>query len=470
MTTNPEIRTRFAPSPTGYLHIGGARTALYNYLWAKKHGGKFILRIEDTDAERSTPEAIEAILQGMSWLGLQHDEGPFYQTKRFELYNQHVDKLVAMGKAYPCFCTSEELQKKRASAQAAKVKYRYDKSCWNLSAAERSEKIKSGATYCIRFYSSDEGTVVVEDLIKGRVEIAAIEMDDLIIRRTDGHPTYNFCVVVDDALMGITHVIRGDDHFNNAFRQVQMYEAMGFEVPKFAHCSMINGPDGKKLSKRHGATSVMAYREMGYLPQALLNYLVRLGWSYKDQEIFSTAEMTDLFDIHSVSSSCAIFDMKKLDWLNGHYIRESDPKNLAPLVEEFLIAKGATDIDETLLLKCIAVSLAKVKTIREMADFLDFVFMDKPVEEDAIAKVLDENARKNLSLVQEALSKQNDFSHEALKGVFDELVAQSGLKMGLLANPARVALSGRKISPGLFDLLEIFGKEKSLRLLEKYLG
>lgn len=466
MTT--QTRTRFAPSPTGYLHIGGARTALYNYLLAKKHHGVFILRIEDTDSERSTPEAIEAILQGMSWLGLKHDEGPFYQTKRYDLYNQHIDKLVAADKAYPCFCTSDDLQKKRTLAQATKVKYRYDRTCWNLSSEERLQKIKSGIPYCIRFFSTDEGTVVVDDLIKGRVEISAMEMDDLIIRRTDGHPTYNFCVVVDDALMGVSQVIRGDDHFNNAFRQVQMYEALGYSVPQFAHCSMINGPDGKKLSKRHGATSVMAYREMGYLPQALLNYLVRLGWSHKDQEIFSMAEMIELFDINSVSSSCAIFDMQKLDWLNGHYIRESNARELVPLIKEFLVAKGVTEINEAVLLRCVQVSQAKVKTLKEMADFVDLFFMDVPVEEEVVAKVLDESARKNLKLVRDRLLTQTDFTHDALKVTFDELVAQTGLKMGLLANPVRVALSGRKISPGVFDLLEIFGKERSLEKLKRY--
>lgn len=463
------IRTRFAPSPTGYLHIGGARTALYNYLLAKKHKGIFILRIEDTDAERSTPEAIEAILQGMNWLGLAHDEGPYYQTKRYDLYDQHIDKLLRENKAYPCFCTAEDLQKKREAAQRNKVKYKYDRSCWKLSPAERQDKIKAGLPACVRFLSNDDGSVVVDDLIKGRVEIAAAEMDDLIIRRTDGHPTYNFCVVVDDALMGITHVIRGDDHFNNAFRQAQMYEALGYPVPAFAHCSMINGPDGKKLSKRHGATSVMAYRDMGYLPEALLNYLVRLGWSHKDQEIFSMQEMIELFDINAVSSSCAIFDMQKLGWLNGHYIRESSAEKLAPLVKEFLLKKGAQNIDEALLLKCVDFSRSKVKTLVEMAEFIDFIFMDCPADSDALAKAIDDNARLAVRDVCVALAAQNDFSHDALKATFDALVTQSGRKMGQIANPVRVALSGRKVSPGVFDLLEIFGKEKSLKILKKFL-
>lgn len=467
---DPQIRTRFAPSPTGYLHIGGARTALYNYLLAKKHGGVFILRIEDTDAERSTPDAIQAILDGMTWLGLAHEEGPFYQTKRYGIYNEHVDKLVATNRAYPCFCTAEDLQKKRAAAQTAKIKYRYDRSCWNLSADERQKKIVAGTSHCIRFFSTDEGTVVVDDLIKGRVEIAAAEMDDLIIRRTDGHPTYNFCVVVDDALMGITHVIRGDDHFNNTFRQTQMYDALGFPVPKFAHCSMINGSDGKKLSKRHGATSVIAYRDMGYLPQALLNYLVKLGWAHKDQEIFSMQEMIELFDINAVSSSCAIFDMQKLDWLNGHYIREAAPEKLAPLVKEFLLRRGAQNIDDGLLIKCVGFSRSKVKTLVEMADFIDFIFMDCPVDNAALAQAIDDNARRAIRHVCDTLAKQNDFTHDALKTTFDALVTQTGLKMGQLANPVRVALSGRKVSPGVFDLLEVFGKEKSLQLLIKHKG
>lgn len=464
-----EVRTRFAPSPTGYLHIGGARTALYCYLLAKKHRGKFILRIEDTDRERSTDEAIQAILDGMTWLGLKWDEGPFFQTKRFDIYNAEIDKLVVAGKAYPCFCTAETLEAKRKKAVAEKSKYKYDRTCHKLSPEERQKKIADGVPHCIRFYSTDVGTIRIDDKIKGEVLIAARELDDLIIRRTDGGPTYNFTVVVDDALMGITHVIRGDDHLNNTPRQFQMYEAMGYPLPVFAHCSMIMGADKKKLSKRHGATSVMAYRDMGYLPQALLNYLVRLGWSYKDQEIFSMDEMIEHFNLESVNSSSAIFDTTKLDWLNGHYIRAAKPEDLAPEVRRFLESRGAQNIDEAKLIRAVMAGQDKVKTLVEMAEFIELVFKDVPAEEAAIAKTVNDAARPVLKRVVEELEKLPTLTHDTIHGVFEKIMAEFSVGLGKVANPVRVALSGKQISPGAYDLIELFGKDESLKRLRRYL-
>jgi glutamyl-tRNA synthetase len=470
--TEKVVRTRFAPSPTGYLHIGGGRTALYNYLFAKHHGGEFILRIEDTDRERSTDEAVQAILDGMSWLGLTADEGPFFQTKRFDLYNEYVDKLVKEGKAYPAFETPEELTAARDEAIKNKVKYKYNRASLKLNPDEVKQKVKAGEPHCIRFKSPDEGDILIKDLIKGEVRVAASELDDLIIRRTDGSPTYNFTVVVDDALMKITHVIRGDDHLNNTPRQIQLYQALGFDVPQFAHCSMILGSDGKKMSKRHGATGVMSYREMGYLPKALRNYLVRLGWSYEDQEIFTMDEMIKLFDFSRVSSSAAIFDTVKLDWLNGHYIRESEPEDLVTEVRWHLVNQGVSEeaLDPKKLLQCIEVSLTKVKTLKEMAEFFLFVFKDVENDQKTIDKVVNETSKPLIKRVYELLQDVPDVSdHDAVKSVFEAVMKEFDVGMGKVANPVRVCLSGQKISPGAFDLLKIFGKEESLQRIKNHL-
>jgi len=466
-TNQNPVRVRFAPSPTGYLHVGGARTALYNYLLAQKTGGTFVLRIEDTDLERSTPESIQAILDGMNWLGLKWNEGPFYQTKRFDLYNEHIDKLVKDGKAYPCFCTAEDLTVKRQADQAAKIKYRYDRTCWRLSADERAQKIAAKIPHCIRFLSNDDELIKIQDLIKGEVIVDGKELDDLIIRRSsDGAPTYNLTVVVDDALMNITHVIRGDDHLNNTPRQIQLYKALGYELPIFAHVPMILGSDKKRLSKRHGATSVMAYREMGFLPQALLNYLVKLGWSHKDQEVFSMAEMIDLFKLESVSSSAAIFNPEKLLWLNGHYIREANPEDLMPLVSEFLTQKGASFIDQTLLRKAVVCAQQKVKTIVEMADFIDLFFVETQPEADVIEKNINDDAKKVLTRLATELKKCLVADHDSLHAEFEKVMLEFNVGLGKVANPARVAISGRKISPSVFDMIEIFGILESVRRIE----
>lgn len=460
-------RLRFAPSPTGYLHIGGARTALYNYLLARKLGGTFILRIEDTDLERSTPESVQAIFDGMKWLGLEWDEGPFFQTKRFPIYQEYIERLIKEKKAYPCFCTTEELDKKRQIAQAEKRKPMYDRTCFKLSEKEVQAKIASGAKHCIRFKSPDEGEIVVQDAIKGDVTTANKELDDLIIRRTDGSPTYNFTVVVDDVTMNITHVVRGDDHLNNTPRQIQLYQALNFPLPIFAHVPMILGSDKKRLSKRHGATSVTAYRDMGYLPDALINYLVRLGWSFKDQEIFTRAELIEKFSLESVSHSAGVFNPEKLLWLNGVYIREADPAALAPLVLPFLEKKGISNPDPAQLIAGIKISSEKVKTILELADMVDFFFMEIEPAEELKTKFFNKESTQHFQSIIQGLQSIKEWNHETIEKVFTDIVSLTGLGLGKIAQPVRVALTGRTISPGVYEIIHLLGLETTLTRLKK---
>lgn len=468
MTSKPAT-TRFAPSPTGYLHVGGARTALYNYLLAKKTGGQFILRIEDTDRERSTDEAVQAILEGMRWLGLKEDLGPFYQTKRFDLYNKEIDRLIVEKKAYPCFCKAEDLQKKREEAQAKKEKYRYDRTCHVLTEQEVTERIGNNEAHVIRFYSQDNQNITIKDHIKGEVTVNSNELDDLILRRTDGNPTYNFTVVVDDADMKVTHVIRGDDHLNNAFRQVQLYKALGYDLPDFAHIPLILGTDKKRLSKRHGATSVMAYKDMGYLPEAVLNYLVRLGWGHGDDEIFSLQEMIDKFSLEGCNSSPAVFNSEKLDWLNSHYIKQKTPEELCDLVEEQLKEFGVDSLQKDKLPLAIKTSQEKAKTLKELAEKIALFF--KPFEGDAevLQKNLTDEIKPVLQDVRTGLQDTATLNHDSIHAVFESVMNKHGLKLGKVANPVRVALSGQKASPGAYDLIEVFGKEESLKRLDAQL-
>lgn len=462
-------RLRFAPSPTGHLHIGGARTALYNYLLARQTGGTFILRIEDTDLERSTPESIQAILDGMKWLNLDWDEGPIFQTKRFDIYQQHIDKLLKEGKAYPCFCAPELLEQKRRQAQAEKRKPMYDRACLKLSAAEVKKRFDAGAPHCIRFKSPDSGETAVQDVIKGEVIVANRELDDLIIRRTDGSPTYNFTVVVDDVTMGITHVIRGDDHLNNTPRQIQLYQALGYPLPIFAHVPMILGADKKRLSKRHGATSVMAYKETGYLPDALLNYLARLGWSCKDQEEFTRQELIEKFSLESCSVSPGIFNPEKLLWLNGVYIRKSKPEDLTALTIPFLEKKGIQHIDKAILLEGVKISQEKVKTLVEMAEMVDFFFMEIEPDEKLKAKFFTDETRPNLKKIVDRLNAITSWAHGPIAEVFNNLVAETALGLGKIAQPVRVALTGRTVSPGVFEIIRILGREKTVERIGKYI-
>ena len=376
----PEIRTRFAPSPTGYLHIGGARTALFNYLYARHCGGKFVLRIEDTDRKRSTPEAIDAILRSMEWLQLEWDEGPFYQTERMDLYQERLRALLSAGDAYPCVCTAETLDAKRQAALEEKRKPMYDGTC---RPAERAAvPLPEGVPFTIRFRSPESGKTVVDDQVKGRVEFDNAELDDLILARSDGSPTYNFCVVCDDIDMGISHIIRGDDHLSNTPRQMQLYQALGTEPPVFAHVPLILGTDKKRLSKRHGATSVMAYRDMGYFPEALNNYLVRLGWSHGDQEIFDSRELVEMFDIDAVGKSSAVFNPEKLLWLNAHYLKNRPLSRLAEDVGPYLTAKGySVPEDRAWLERMVETLRERAKSLVELVDMAHY-FLTEAVEID----------------------------------------------------------------------------------------
>ena len=459
------VKVRFAPSPTGFLHIGGVRTALFNWLYAKNHGGKFVLRIEDTDLSRSTEESIEEILESMRWLGLDWDEGPFRQTERQEIYSQKVEQLLSAGKAYHCYCTPEELDRKRSEAQKAGNKPKYDGTC-----RERPDS-PEGAPSVIRFKAPIEGTVVVEDLLRGKVVFDIAELDDVIIQRTDGTPTYNFVVVVDDSEMGITHVIRGDDHLSNTPRQCLLYDALDFKRPQFSHISMILGQDKSRLSKRHGATSALAYRDMGYLPDAMINYLARLGWSHGDQEIFSRDELIKYFSFDSVNTSAAIFDADKLSWVNEQYIQSTPPEELAQHLEPHLVKTRILSEDHDLspqeIAKVIPCLNQRAKTLVEMAEKSAF-FFKKEVEFDEKArnKFLTEDARPLLEKVIAGFSTLDDFSAENIETLFKKIVGEEGMKLGKLAQPVRVALTGTTVSPGIYDVILLLGKEETLKRLQ----
>ena len=459
------VKVRFAPSPTGFLHIGGVRTALFNWLYAKNHGGKFVLRIEDTDLSRSTEESIEEILESMRWLGLDWDEGPFRQTERQGIYSQKVGQLLSAGKAYHCYCTPEELDRKRSEAQKAGNKPKYDGTC-----RERPDS-PEGAPSVIRFKAPIEGTVVVEDLLRGKVVFDIAELDDVIIQRTDGTPTYNFVVVVDDSEMGITHVIRGDDHLSNTPRQCLLYDALDFKRPQFSHISMILGQDKSRLSKRHGATSALAYRDMGYLPDAMINYLARLGWSHGDQEIFSRDELIKYFSFDSVNTSAAIFDADKLSWVNEQYIQSTPPEELAQHLEPHLVKTGVLSGDHDLspqeIAKVIPCLNQRAKTLVEMAEKSAF-FFKKEVEFDEKArnKFLTEDARPLLEKVIAGFSTLDDFSAENIETLFKKIVEEEGMKLGKLAQPVRVALTGTTVSPGIYDVILLLGKEETLKRLQ----
>jgi glutamyl-tRNA synthetase len=467
-----EVRVRFAPSPTGYLHVGGVRTALFNWLFARHYGGKFYLRIEDTDRSRSTEEAIEAITDGLTWLGLTWDRwsgwpsDPARQTERMEIYRTKVDQLLSRGLAYPCYCLPEELEMRRKEAIAQGRTPRYDGRCRQLK-----NPLKGQQTPAIRFKTDPESVTVVQDLVKGPVIFENSTLDDLIILRSDGTPTYNFCVVVDDVEMAISHVIRGDDHLNNTPRQIQLYRALDFEIPKFAHLSMILGSDRTRLSKRHGATSVQWYREEGYLPEALINYLVRLGWSHQDQEIFTLKELIDKFSLDQVGSSAAVFNPEKLLWINAHYIKAGNPKELVSLFSSFL-AKAANLPEEKVgrdprLEAIIAALQERSRTLREMGESALCFFTDPPLEEEAKKKFL---THENLALLQslhDRFQALPSFAHEDLEPVFQAIMAEYGYKMARVAQPVRVAVTGKSVSPGIYEVLSLVGKERTLKRLER---
>lgn len=460
------VRTRFAPSPTGYLHIGGARTALFSWLYARKHGGAFILRIEDTDLERSTPESVNAILEGMAWLGLDYDEGPFFQTHRMPRYKEVIQQFLDEGKAYPCFCSKERLEALRAEQMTRKEKPRYDGLC-RAGVANPPP----GVAPVIRFKNPLEGEVIVDDLIRGKVIFQNRELDDLIIARSDGMPTYNFAVVVDDYDMRITHVIRGDDHLNNTPRQINMLRALGAAPPKYAHVPMILGADGSRLSKRHGAVSVMQYREAGFLPEALLNYLVRLGWSHGDQEIFSIDEMVALFELERVHTSAAAFNPDKLQWLNQQYLKNSEPAHLA---HHLSVQWQRLDIDPTQgadVLGVIRAQQERAKTLAEMAD--NSVFFYKDVEQYD-AKAADKHLRPDvlpaLSALRDRLAALEAWTAEAIHQAIHDTAEAHGLNLGKLAQPVRVAVSGGAVSPPIDATLALLGRDRMLQRLDRALA
>jgi len=460
------VRVRFAPSPTGHLHIGGVRTALFNWLYAKHNKGTFILRIEDTDRTRSTEEYIDAIIEGMKWLDLDWDEGPYRQTDRFDVYRRYTEKLLNEGKAYYCYCLPEELEQRRQEALVQGKSPKYDGRCRNL------QDPIPGKNPAVRFRMPQEGETAVNDLIKGKTVFDNAYLDDLIIMRSDGTPTYNFTVVVDDVDMNITHVIRGDDHLNNTPKQIHIYNALGYEVPLFAHLPMILGADKTRLSKRHGAVSVMAYKEMGYLPDALVNYLVRLGWSYGDQEIFTRDELIQYFSFDKVGKSAAVFNPEKLLWLNSQYIINSSAEELAEMVVPFLIkekviSEGQT-LDKEWLSKAIDTQKERSRTLIELANSLRYyISEDVEYNEKAKIKFLNEKSLPYLIELKDSLVSISDFSALEIEKVFTSIIEKHGIKLGNLAQPVRVAMTGRTESPGIFEVIEIAGKEKTLKRLEK---
>jgi glutamyl-tRNA synthetase len=460
-----KVRTRFAPSPTGYLHIGGARTALFSWLFARKHGGQFVLRIEDTDLERSTAESVNAILEGMTWLSLEYDEGPFYQTSRFERYAQVIEQLMDSGHAYRCYCSRERLEKLREKQMAAKLKPRYDGHCRHGATPPEDD-----APFVIRFKNPESGEVAFGDLVRGRISFDNAELDDLVIARSDGSPTYNLTVVVDDSDMDITHVIRGDDHINNTPRQINILKALGFEVPVYAHTPMILGGDGKRLSKRHGAMSVVQYREDGYLPEALLNYLVRLGWSYGDKELFSVDEMIELFDIVDVNRAASVFNTDKLRWLNQQHIIRTDPMHIARHLTHHLGLRGIDPTEGPDLLEVVKAQHERATTLVEMAQISECFYRDfESFDEQAAKKHLRPVAREPLEKLKQGLAALEGWTPESVYSVVKAIAAELDLNIGKVAQPLRVAIVGRAASPSIDVTLYLVGREASLRRIDKAL-
>ena len=459
------VVTRFAPSPTGMLHVGGVRTALFSWLYARRTGGKFILRIEDTDRERSTPEAVRAILEGMAWLGLDADEGPYYQTLRFERYKEVLAQMLRAGTAYRCYCTKEELEALREQQLARREKPRYTGICRERTAP------RPGIEPVVRFRNPIDGAVVVHDLVHGAVTFQNAELDDLIIARSDGSPTYNFSVVVDDMDMGVTHVIRGDDHLNNTPRQMNMLQALGASIPVYAHVPMILGADGTKLSKRHGAVSVLQYAEEGFLPDALLNYLVRLGWSHGDQEIFTREEMIAAFDIRDVNKAASAFNPEKLLWLNQQHMVRATPASLVPHLRAQLRRLGCDSTDQGLLEGVIVAQRERAKTLKEMAANSRFFFTDTiTIDPSAAAKHLGGDALKMLATAREQLAALPRWDATSIHGVLIELAARLQTGLGKIAQPLRVAVTGTAVSPPIDATLELLGRERTLLRVDALLA
>ena len=459
------VKTRFAPSPTGYLHIGGARTALFSWLYARRHGGPFVLRIEDTDLERSTPEAVNAILEGMNWLGLDYDEGPFYQTQRFDRYREVLQQLLREGKAYYCYCTRDELDALREEQRRRKEKPRYDGRHRNYQGPPRE-----GVEPVIRFKNPTNGEVVVEDLIRGSIVFQNAELDDLIIARADGTPTYNFCVVVDDMDMGVTHVVRGDDHLNNTPRQINILKALNAPVPKYGHVPMILGPDGQKLSKRHGAASVMECRDLGYLPEAVLNYLVRLGWSHGDQEIFLLDDMVELFDLDACNKAASAINPSKLIWLNKHYLKTLDPAHVARHLSWHIGQLGIDPAQGPPLTEVVKAFAERSDTLKDLAEAARFLYREfEEYEAKAASKNLIAAAEVPLIRLKEALAVLSEWKAEPIHEAVKQVALQENLALGKVAQPLRVAVSGCGVSPPIDMTLELLGQPRTLARIDRAL-
>lgn len=464
--TASTIVTRFAPSPTGHLHLGGARTALFSWLMARHAGGRFHLRIEDTDKARSSNEITAAILEALAWLGIGWDDEPVHQSLREDAHNRCIDRLLEEGKAYWCECTPEEVDAMRENARAEGKKPKYDLTC-------REKNLGPGEGRVVRFKTPLTGKIAYTDLVKGTIAVDNAELDDMILRRTDGSPTYNLAVVVDDHDMGVTHVLRGEDHVNNTLRQIHLYEALGFDVPAFAHVPLIHGPDKKKLSKRHGAKNILEYRNEGILPEALVNYLARLGWSHGDQEIFSRDELVAMFEASGLSTSAAAFDPEKLLWLNSHYIKESPVSRLADLLAEQFAARGITDCDRAVLEKIVPQYQPRAKTMAEMADEAAVFLIDDAdveYEEKAVRKVLTDEAKARLAEIRELLAGLEAFDEPSLENTLNSYMERNEIGFKHIAQPVRVAITGRTRSPGLFETLAILGKDKSLNRIDTALS
>ena len=461
-----QVRVRFAPSPTGVLHIGGVRTALFNWLFARQQNGVFVLRIEDTDQSRSTDESIQAIVEGMKWVGLDWDEGPFRQTERMDLYRSHAMQLLEKGQAYWCSCKAEELDARRKEAESKGLSPRYDGRCRNRGLTNPT------GDAALRFKAPQEGETVVDDLIKGKIIFDNSVQDDLIILRSNGYPTYNFSVVVDDAMMNITHVVRGDDHLTNTPRQVPIFQALGFSVPLFGHLPMILGSDKTRLSKRHGATSIMAYKDMGYLPDTMVNYLVRLGWSHGDQEIFTRQELIEKFSWRNVQTSAAVFNPEKLLWVNAEYIKITPPAQVAQALVPFLEAAGLQSeiqaVSPGWLAELVVLVKERAKTLVEMVDWVKpYLGQTVTFDEEAAKKLLTPAIAPILGKLLARFEVFPAFSKQQWEEAFKQLVEEEGIKMGQLAQPVRVALTGRTASPGLFDVMEVLGRDRTLLRLRQ---
>ncbi len=456
------IKTRFAPSPTGYLHVGGARTALFSWLYAQQHQGQFVLRIEDTDRERSTQASVDAILDGMAWLGLNYDEGPYYQTQRFDRYKAVIQQLMDQGDAYYCYCSKDELETLRAEQMSRKEKPRYDGRC------RHGENVRDDLTPVIRFKNPTEGAVVISDCVKGNITINNSELDDLIIARGDGSPTYNLTVVIDDWDMGINYVIRGDDHINNTPRQINILKALGVEPPHYAHLPMILGDDGSRLSKRHGAVSVMQYRDEGFLPQAVLNYLVRLGWSHGDQEIFSISEMVEHFDLTSVNVSASTFNTEKLLWLNHQYIMTTDPEQITPHLQWHLNDQEINVADGPELESVVVALRERSKTLKEMAAASRYFYEDfESYDEKAAKKNFKGDAVEVLRQLLTQFSAIAEWDGEVLHQIVLDTAQTMDLKLGKVAQPLRVAVSGQAATPGIDVTLSLLGRSKTLKRIQR---